>query len=53
MAKPRLTYETSTDFLRPPQNIDFAGQRESIAGYAQITQKLDQMAGFLWDKQRV
>lgn len=46
MAKPRLTYETSTDFLRPPQNIDFAGQRESIAGYAQITQKLDQMAGF-------
>ena len=27
MAKPRVTYETSGDFLRPPQNIDFAGQK--------------------------
>ena len=46
MAKPRVTYESSGDYLRPPQNIDFAGQRENIAGYTQMTQKLDQMSNY-------
>ena len=46
MAKPRVTYESTGDYLRPPQNIDFAGQRENIAGYTQMTQKLDQMSNY-------
>ncbi len=46
MAKPRVTYESTGDYLRPPQNIDFAGQRENIAAYTQMTQKLDQMSNY-------